>query len=59
MPVVFGDDLTDEYAFRAAHEHGGLAIAVGPLVAASADLVLEGPRAVRIVLEALAGRGAS
>jgi trehalose 6-phosphate phosphatase len=29
-PVVVGDDRTDEYAFEAAHRHGGISILVGP-----------------------------
>lgn len=54
-PVMFGDDLTDEFAFREAHAHRGLAVAVGERVAASADVVLADPTAVRVVLSALAG----
>lgn len=45
-PLVFGDDVTDEDAFRAVRELSGIAIAVGP-VAKNADYVFERPVDVR------------
>jgi len=46
LPVVLGDDVTDEDAFRAAVALGGHAVRVGP-PSAAATATLAGPRAVR------------
>jgi trehalose 6-phosphate phosphatase len=59
IPIVFGDDLTDEHAFEAAGRFHGLAVAVGRRVAAAADLVLATARDVHAVLELVAGAEAS
>lgn len=54
-PIVFGDDLTDEFAFDAARRRGGAAVLVGAVERASAaDFVLPDPAAFRAWLQALA-----
>lgn len=54
-PLVFGDDLTDEFAFRAAMELGGAAVLVGAVERPSAATYeLPEPAALRAWLEALA-----
>lgn len=48
MPVMLGDDLTDESAFQAANERGGISIRVGPATHAShARYALTEPAAAR------------
>lgn len=54
MPVYLGDDTTDIDAFVAIRELGGIAIAVGPRVAAHATLRLSSPSAARAWLTRLA-----
>lgn len=57
-PVVFGDDATDEDAFRAATARGGHGILVADTDRGSlASWRLEGPDAVAAVLERLAADG--
>ncbi len=57
-PVMFGDDLTDEAAFRAAAALGGTAVHVGPSPApACAAHRVPGPAAVRRIIAALASDG--
>jgi trehalose 6-phosphate phosphatase len=46
-PVVVGDDRTDEFAFAAAQDAGGLAILVGERTDTQARLRLPNPAAVR------------
>lgn len=53
-PVMLGDDTTDEDAFLAAHDLGGLAVKVGPGPTA-AGLHAPDPAAVRAWLEREAG----
>lgn len=55
IPVFIGDDVTDEAAFRAVANAGGLAIAVGA-PRPGADIVLPDPEAVRRFLARLAAR---
>ena len=51
MPVFIGDDFTDICAMQAARALGGLALAVGPRVAAHADAVFANPAEVRAWLQ--------
>jgi trehalose 6-phosphate phosphatase len=46
-PIVVGDDRTDEFAFRAALDAGGLAVLVGDRTDTHARLRLPNPAAVR------------
>ncbi len=46
-PVVVGDDRTDEFAFAAAHRHGGLSVLVGPRSDTVAKYRISDPEAVR------------
>ncbi|MFL6288251.1 MAG: trehalose-phosphatase [Actinomycetes bacterium] len=46
-PVVVGDDRTDEYAFEAAHRHGGISILVGPRDDTVARYRISDPEGVR------------
>jgi trehalose 6-phosphate phosphatase len=46
-PVVVGDDRTDEYAFEAAHRHGGVSILVGPRDDTVARYRISDPEGVR------------
>lgn len=56
IPLVCGDDLTDEFAFKAAIALGGSAILVGEVARPSvASFAAPGPAALRDWLEALAG----
>jgi trehalose 6-phosphate phosphatase len=58
IPLVCGDDLTDEFAFEAAAEMGGGAILVGEVDRPSAALhALADPAAMRAWLAALAASG--
>ncbi|CAH1658748.1 trehalose-phosphatase [Chelatococcus asaccharovorans] len=55
LPVFFGDDRTDEDAFAAAREKGGVAVVIGrPAEEAGANLSLPDPASVRNFI-ALAG----
>ncbi len=61
-PVAFGDDVTDLDMFDAVRRHGGTAIAVGPRIAGSGDLGVDGPetslallRAIRAAMDAGGG----
>lgn len=54
-PVFFGDDTTDEDAFAAARELGGIGIAVGRQMPET-DLMLPNPHAVRLWLARIAGK---
>lgn len=47
VPVVIGDDTTDEGAFRAAQRRGGYAIQVGPGKSTVATAHIQSPAAVR------------
>lgn len=47
IPVVVGDDRTDEFAFAAAYRHGGTAILVGPRDDTVARYRIPDPEAVR------------
>lgn len=49
IPVMFGDDITDDAAFAAAKDLGGFAVAVGPRPAET-PLRLKGPAEVSAVL---------
>jgi trehalose 6-phosphate phosphatase len=53
-PVMFGDDLTDEHAFRAAAALGGFGVLVGPMRETSARYRLDGVPQVLDWLEAVA-----
>jgi trehalose 6-phosphate phosphatase len=46
-PVVVGDDRTDEFAFDAAHRHGGISVLVGPRDDTVARYRIPDPEAVR------------
>jgi trehalose 6-phosphate phosphatase len=46
-PVVVGDDRTDEYAFAAAHRHGGISVLVGSRDDTVAQYRITDPEAVR------------
>lgn len=46
-PLVVGDDRTDEFAFTAAHRHGGLSVIVGPRTDTVANYRITDPEAVR------------
>ena len=54
LPVMFGDDQTDEHAFRAATVLGGFGVLVGPMRATDARYRLDGVPQVLDWLEALA-----
>ena len=56
MPVYFGDDHTDEYAFREVLARGGIAVQVGPAPAPPGCLWIEGPRETRRWLAGLFAR---
>lgn len=53
LPLVFGDDLTDESAFQAAAALGGFGVIVGPRRPTAAGHALSGPAALRDWLAAL------
>jgi trehalose 6-phosphate phosphatase len=53
-PVMFGDDLTDEHAFRAAEALGGFGVLVGPMRETAARYRLAGVPEVLDWLEAVA-----
>lgn len=53
-PVVFGDDLTDEHAFKAARDLGGVTIQVGDREASSAEFAVSGPSDVHRLMDAFA-----
>lgn len=53
-PVMFGDDLTDEHAFRAAEVLGGFGVLVGPLRQTAARYRLDGVPEVLDWLESVA-----
>ena len=57
-PVMFGDDLTDEHAFRAAEALGGFGVLVGPIRETAARYRLDGVPEVLDWLEAAADRHA-
>jgi trehalose 6-phosphate phosphatase len=46
-PVVVGDDLTDEFAFAAAHRYGGVSVLVGTRDDTVATYAIADPEAVR------------
>ncbi len=54
LPVMLGDDLTDETAFRAAAQAGGSGILVGPERETAAEYHLPDVKAVHAWLQALA-----
>ena len=54
LPVMLGDDLTDEAGFRAAEALGGFGVLVGPHRATSARYGLRDVPAVMDWLEAVA-----
>lgn len=56
LPVVIGDDTTDEGAFRAARRRGGYAIQVGPRASPIATAYIPSPNDVRAWLASLPGR---
>ena len=58
MPVYFGDDHTDEYAFREVLARGGIAVQVGPSPAPPGCLWVESPRETRRWLAGLFARTA-
>lgn len=56
MPVYFGDDRTDAYAFREVLARGGVAVQVGPAPAPPGCLWIEGPVDTRRWLAGLFAR---
>ncbi len=56
MPVYFGDDHTDEYAFREVLGRGGIAVQVGPSQAPPGCLWIESPAETRRWLAGLFAR---
>jgi trehalose 6-phosphate phosphatase len=56
MPVYFGDDHTDEYAFREVISRGGIAVRVGPSQAPPGCLWIESPAETRRWLAGLFAR---
>ncbi|HKX07335.1 MAG TPA: trehalose-phosphatase [Stellaceae bacterium] len=56
MPVYFGDDSTDEYAFREVLARGGVAVQVGPAPAPPSCFWIEGPGETRRWLAGLFAR---
>jgi trehalose 6-phosphate phosphatase len=52
MPIMIGDDVTDEHAFQSARARGGLGVFVGPPRQSAADFNLPNPTAVRTWLAA-------
>lgn len=54
VPVMFGDDQTDEHAFRAAAALGGFGVLVGPMRSTDARYRLDGVPQVLDWLEAVA-----
>jgi trehalose 6-phosphate phosphatase len=56
MPIVIGDDVTDEAAFAVAHLQGGHGIVVGRRTATEARYYLESTSAVHAWLGALLER---
>ena len=54
-PIYIGDDLTDEYAFEAAHDLGGYGVLVGAARETAARFQLADVEAVLTWLEGLAG----
>jgi trehalose 6-phosphate phosphatase len=56
MPVYFGDDQTDEYAFREVLARGGIAVQVGPSPAPAGCLWLDSPGETRRWLAGLFAR---
>lgn len=57
-PWMLGDDLTDEFAFRAVNESGGVSVIVGPRRPTAAHFALPDPAAVRAWLHDMATRSA-
>ena len=53
VPVMLGDDLTDEHGFRAAEALGGFGVLVGPVRETAARYGLSGVDAVLDWLEAV------
>jgi trehalose 6-phosphate phosphatase len=56
LPVYFGDDHTDEYAFREVLGRGGIAVQVGPAQAPPGCLWIEAPAETRHWLAGLFAR---
>lgn len=56
MPVYFGDDHTDEFAFREVLARGGIAVQVGPSQAPPGCLWIESPAETRRWLSGLFAR---
>ena len=54
LPIVLGDDLTDESAFEQAEALGGFGVIVGPRRPTSARFSLSGPAATQAWLHSLA-----
>jgi len=59
VPVMFGDDLTDEHAFRAAEALGGFGVLVGPMRETAARYRLDGVPEVMDWLETVADLAAA
>jgi trehalose 6-phosphate phosphatase len=55
-PVFFGDDTTDEYAFAALHQFGGIGVSVGQRMP-NASYMVDTPRNIRHWLDRLAHEG--